>query len=111
MPKNMERFAPQYRKGASRLKKCGKQLRAAENFETTVEGQRLLLANIMEDTRLQISPFKKKFRKLSDTKHVRSNHAKDLDWESCGNRKQSTVFNALPFVTGNILLISSSWST
>ena len=36
--KNMERFAPQYRKEPSRLKKCGKQLRAAENFENRVEG-------------------------------------------------------------------------
>ena len=44
-------------KGASRLKKCGKQLRAAENFENTVEGQRLLLANTMEDMWLQILPF------------------------------------------------------
>ena len=30
-------------KGASRLKKCGKQLRAAENSENRVEGQRLLV--------------------------------------------------------------------
>ena len=43
-------------KGASRLKKCGKKHRAARNFENRVEGQRLLLANIMEDTWLQISP-------------------------------------------------------
>ena len=55
--KNMQRFALQYRKEPSRLKKCGKQLRAAENFENTVEGERLLLANIMEDTWLKISPF------------------------------------------------------
>ena len=44
-------------KGASRLEKCGKQLRAAENFENAVEGERLLLANTMEDMWLQISPF------------------------------------------------------
>ena len=30
-------------KGASRLKRCGKQLRAAENFENRVEVQRLLV--------------------------------------------------------------------
>ena len=56
MPKNMQRFALQYRKEPHVFKKCGKQLRAAENFENRVEGQRLLLANSMEDTWLQISP-------------------------------------------------------
>ena len=43
--------------GASLLKECGKQFRAGQNFDNRVEGQRLLLENIMEDTWLQISPF------------------------------------------------------
>ena len=55
-------------KRASRLKKCGKKLRAPENFENRVEGERPLLANTMEDTcyRFRLS---QEIRKMSDTKH------------------------------------------
>ena len=55
-------------KGASHLKKCGKQLRAAENFVNRVEGERPLLANTIEDTcyRFRLS---QEIRKMRDTKH------------------------------------------
>ena len=92
-------------KGASRLTKCGKQLRAAEKFENRVEGQRLLVVKHHGRYVVTDFAFSQEFWKLSDTTHLRSNHAKDHEWERFGNSKPSIVFNAQRVVTGNILLI------
>ena len=95
-------------KGASRLKKCGKKHRAAGNFENRVEGQRLLFSKHHGRYVVTDFAFSQEIWKLSDTTHLRSNHAKDHDWERFGNSKPSIVFNAQRVMTGNILLVSSS---
>ena len=104
----MQRFALQYLKEPPVEKCAGNSIEQQKTPKTEwkVKGFRWQTSWKIRGYRFRLSH---EIWKLNDTNHSRSNHAKDHDWERCGNRKPSIVFNAQRVVTGNILLISSSW--
>ena len=106
--KNMQRFALQYRKEPHVLKSAGNSIEQQKTLkiEWKVKGFCWQTSWKIRGYRFRLS---QEIWKLNDTKHSRSNHAEDHDWVSCGNRKPSIVFNAQRVMTGNILLVSSSW--